>query len=64
MNRLSSQQRDLIVVVVLLILLMLAFPLLGSLFADHAPAPHTPTPTVQSALVPMVTFPDLLHLNT
>jgi len=66
MNRLSAQQRDLIAFVLLLIILLLAFPLLGSLFADHIPASTVPreTPTEQSMHVPGVTFFQSRHLNS
>jgi hypothetical protein len=45
MIHLSPHQRDLISVVLLVLILLLALPLLGSLFADRAPASPRPTPT-------------------
>lgn len=66
MNRLSAQQRDLIAVILLVIILLLAFPLLGSLFADHIPAPSAPTgtPTEQSMRLPGVIFFQSLNPNS
>ncbi len=55
MNRLSPQQLDWITVLLLLIILLLAFTLISSLFAAHAPASYTPTPTEQSMRLVCVT---------
>ena len=63
MNRLSPQQRDLILIILLLLIFLAAFPLLGSLFAERVAATPNPTPTEQSMLSAIVTFSPPLHLN-
>ena len=63
-NRLSPRQRDLVLIVLLLLILLAAFPLLGSLFAEHLVSPiSSPTPTEQSMLLPVVTFLPTPHQN-